>query len=65
MYFCEEANGHTLIWIAFFNVRYYSTMSETIVRLKKVMIGDKSLLEIINILSQNLTYNFNKTSLQK
>ena len=65
MYFCEEVNGHILIWIAFFDVRYYSTMSETIVRLKKVIIGDKNLLEIINILSQNLTYNFNKTSLQK
>ena len=56
MYLCQEVCGETLSTIAkTFNVGHYSTVSQTIGRLKKEMVADKKLMRQINMLSQDLT----------
>ena len=56
MKLCQDVGGAKLQTIAtLFNVGHYSTVSQTIGRLKRALAEDKDLLEAINMLSQNLT----------
>lgn len=56
MYLCQELCGETLSRIAdVFNVGHYSTVSQTIGRLKREIAEDKRLMKQVNMLSQDLT----------
>ncbi|MFQ5661408.1 MAG: helix-turn-helix domain-containing protein [Gammaproteobacteria bacterium] len=56
MYLSQEVCGETLAHIAeAFHVGHYSTVNQTIGRLKREMARDKKLNKSINMLSQDLT----------
>ena len=56
MYLSQEVCGATLPTIAkVFNVGHYSTVSQTIRRLKHEMVEDKKLRKQVNMLSQDFT----------
>ena len=59
MKLCQQIGGAKLTDIALlFNVGHYSTVSQTIGPLNKVLETDVELVECFNVLSQDLTPRF-------